>query len=293
VRYWLCTLAALLLAGACIVLIDNGVYHLVRTGSCGSSSTYVSSRPCPPGTAGHILGLIGGIFGALGAIGIYAARGNRGGGSATLGLGLILWGLVFITIPLSMLVAAYGPANNHNSGARLTAIILAAVFIPMGLAPLLFASRGRKKQALMLELATHGRRCSGVVESVRDTGVTINDNPRVKITVRAEPPGEPPFTVVKTATVSRVRIPRPGDRCVVFYDPANREESNGITFDPVPGFIHPASADLPSRPPPAAAPADSDQDALDKIAKLAEMRDRGIVTPEEFEEQKRRLLNEV
>jgi Short C-terminal domain len=279
VRYWACVLAALLLAGASIVLIDDGIYHLVRTGSCASSSTYVSSRPCPPGTAGHILGLIGGVFGALIAVGIYAARGRPGGAGGTLGLGVVLWSLVFVTIPASMLVAAYGPANNHNSGARTTAIILAAVFIPMGLAPLLLVSRGRKKQALMLQLATQGRRCSGVVESVEDTNVTINDNPRVRITVRAEPPGEPPFRVVKTATVSRVRIPRPGDRCVVFYDAANREESNGITFDQVPGFAAPAT--------------DGNEDALEKIEKLAELRDRGIVTPAEFEEQKRKLLNEV
>jgi len=275
VRYWLCTLGALLLAGACIVLIDNGIYHLVRTGSCGSSSTYVSSRPCPPGTAGHILGLIGGVFGAIAAVGIYAARGQRGGGTATVGLGLILWCLVFVTIPLSMLVAAFGPANNHSSGARTTSIILAAVFIPMGLAPLPFIARGRRKQAMAL-----GRRCSGVVESVEDTNVTINDNPRVRITVRAEPPGEAPFTIVKTATVSRVRVPRPGDRCVVFYDPANREQSNGITFDPVPGFEQPAGAD-------------GDEDALEKIEKLAGLRDRGILTAEEFEAQKKRLLNEV
>ena len=278
-RYWLCTLGALLLAGACIVLIDNGIYHLVRTGSCGSSSTYVSSRPCPPGTAGHILGLIGGVFGALAAVGIYAARGRRGGGSATLGLGLILWSLVFVTIPASMLVAAYGPASNHSSGARTTAIVLAAVFIPMGLAPLPFAFRGRKKQAMMLELATTGRRCPGVVESVEDTNVTINDNPRVRITVRAEPPGESPFTIVKTATVSRVRVPRPGDRCLVFYDPSNREQRNGITFDQVPGFVQPAD--------------DGDEDALEKIEKLAELRDRGILTAEEFDAQKKRLLNEV
>ena len=283
-RYWVCTLGALLLAGACIVLIDNGIYHLVRTGSCGSRSNYISSRPCPPGTAGHILGLIGGVFGAIAAVGIYAARGKRGGGSATIGLGLILWTLVFVTIPASMLVAAYGPANNHNSAARTTSIILAAVFIPMGLAPLPFAIRGRKKQAVMLELATQGKRCSGVVESVQDTGVTINNNPRVRITVRAEPPGESPFTIEKTATVSRVRVPRPGDRCVVFYDPANREQRNGVTFDPVPGFTQPV---------PAAVPDDGNEEALEKIEKLAQLRDRGIVTPQEFEEQKKRLLDEV
>jgi hypothetical protein len=136
-----------------------------------------------------------------------------------------------------------------------------------------------------------------VVLSVEDTGMTINDNPRVKITVRAEPPGESPWTIVKTATVSRVSIPRPGDRCVVFYDPANREEGNGITFDPVPGFSSPLAAPAPAAAPVAtAAPGrvqENDGDPLERIAKLGQLRDQGLVTPEEFEAQKRRLLDEV
>ena len=114
------------------------------------------------------------------------------------------------------------------------AVVFGVVFIPMGLAPVAFSFLGRGKAAKAAALATRGKRCPGTVTSVEDTGVTINDNPMVKITVRAEPPGEPPFTIVKTATVSRVKIPRAGDRCTVLYDPANREEENGITFDLVP-----------------------------------------------------------
>ena len=278
-RYWLFTIAGLLLAGASIVAIDDGIYHLVRTGSCGSSNTYISTRPCPPGTALHILGLVGGIFGALLGVALYAARGG-GSSRSTIGLGLIVWSLLFVTIAGSVAFAAYGPANNHSSGARTTAIVLGAIFVPMGLAPLPLARGGRRKQARLAQLAQQGRRCPGVVVSVEDTGMTINDNPHVRITVRAEPPGEAPFTIVKKATVSRVRIPRAGDRCVVFYDPANRETSNGITFDPVPGFVQ------------AVAP-DDDDDPLDQIAKLGELRDRGLVTAEEFEAQKKRLLGEL
>jgi hypothetical protein len=90
--------------------------------------------------------------------------------------------------------------------------------------------------------------------------------------------------------VSRVRIPRPGDRCVVFYDPAARETRNGITFDPVPGFV----AAAPARASADDGDADGDgDDPLDKIAKLGELRDQGIVTSEEFEAQKKRLLDEL
>jgi hypothetical protein len=289
VRYWLFTIAGLLIAGAAIVAVDSGIYHLVRTGSCGSSNTYISTRPCPPGTGLHILSLIGGVFGGLIGIALYAARGPRASGS-TVGLGAIMWSLLFVTIPASIALAAFGPANNHSAGARATAIILGAVFVPMGLAPLPFALRGRRKQDRMVALATHGKRCGGVITSVADTGVTINDNPRVRITVRAEPPGESPFTIVKTATVSRVKIPRAGDRCVVFYDPANREGSNGITLDPVPGF---SAAPAPVVPASAPVPAGEDDDPLERIAKLGQLRDQGLVTPEEFEAQKKRLLDEL
>jgi hypothetical protein len=279
-------LAGLAIAGGAIVAVDWGIYHLVRTGSCGTSSTYITTRPCPPGTGLHILALVGGIFAGLFGIALFAARGQRGR-PARIGLALIMWSLLFLTLAGSVAYAAYGPANNHNSGARTAAVVLALVFVPMGLAPIPFALVGGRRRQKALELAAHGRRCAGEVTSVEDTGITINDNPRVRITVRAEPPGEPPFTIVKTATVPRVRIPRPGDRCTVFYDPADREQSNGITFDPVPGFS-PAAPEPPARD-----ERDDDEDPLAKIERLGRLRDRGLVTQEEFEEQKRRLLRDL
>jgi hypothetical protein len=150
-----------------------------------------------------------------------------------------------------------------------------------------------------MELMASGKRCSGEVVSVEDTGITINDNPRVKITVRAEPPGEPPFTIVKNATVSRVSIPRRGDRCTVFYDPADRENRNGITFDPVPGVTTAVTGMSASATPgpdytlPYARPGEEDDDALEKIERLGELRDTGLISQAEFDDQKRRLLGEV
>src|SRR5262245_23247897 len=50
------------------LLLAAGLNALFATGSCGSSPTFVSAHPCPPGTGGHILELMGGIF--LAVIGI-------------------------------------------------------------------------------------------------------------------------------------------------------------------------------------------------------------------------------
>ena len=219
-RYWLFMLGGLFVAGASIVLLDNGLFHLVRTGSCGSNGTYVSYRPCPPGTGGHILSLIGGIFGALIGIGLYAARGKAGGAVSSAGLGVIMWSLLFVTIAGSIAYAAYGPGNTDSSGAKTTAIILGVLFVPMGLAPLPFALKGRGKAKQLVQLST-----------------------------------------------------------------------TGFSTSVVPPFATPYAR--PPSPRPAAAPAAVAEDPLEKIAKLGQLRDRGLLTPEEFEAQKKRLLGEV
>jgi Short C-terminal domain len=222
-KYWVRTLIGLAIAGAAVVGFDWGIYHLVRTGSCGSSPTYISVRPCPPGTGGHILALIGGVFAGLIGIAVYASRGKRGRPSP-IALGLIMWSLLFLTLAGSVALAAYGPANNDNSGARTAAIVLGFIFVPMGLAPLPLALGGGRKRQRLAQLAEQGK------------GFTAAP------AFGAWPaPAAAPFA---------------------------------------------AAAGTP-------APAPDDDDPLDKIAKLGQLRDRGIVTPEEFEAQKRRLLDEL
>jgi len=288
-------LIGLLLAGGAIVAFDWGLYHVVRTGSCGAHDDGTIDPPCPPGTGVHILAIVFGAFVALGGIAVWATRGKSGRPSRV-PLGMIMWSLTFLTIPAALAVASFGPAHNpDNTGAQLTTIILGAIFVPMGLAPLPFALGMNRKRQLAAQLVASGKRCPGEVLSVEDTNVTINDNPRVRITVRAEPPGEAPFTIVKTATVSRVAIPRAGDRCTVFYDPADRLNRNGITFDPVPASLGggPVSRRAARSTVASVQSEEDDDDPIAKIEKLGQLRDRGLITPEEFEAQKRRLLGEV
>jgi hypothetical protein len=210
-RYWVRVVLALAICALATVGIDWGIYHLVRTGSCGSSSTYVTYRPCPPGTGGHILALIGGIFGGLIGAGIWATRGP-GGRPSRVPLFLILWSLLFVTIAGSVAFAAYGPASNDSSGAQTTAIILGVIFIPMGLAPLPFALSGSYRSTPAAQFAT--------------------------------------------------------------------------TRTPVPSVYA-------APPPPKPVVASDEGDPLDRIAKLGELRDKGLITPAEFEAEKKRLLAEM
>jgi hypothetical protein len=141
-----------------------------------------------------------------------------------------------------MLVAAFGPAAPSDaSGWQLAAIINAAVGIPIGLAPLVMLFSRRSKADTAEWLMRDGSRAPGEVTAVEDTGITINENPRVTITVRVDAPGQAPFEVRKTFTASRVDVPRRGDRCTVFYDP-NDHSRTAITFDQVPaGTTAPAA----------------------------------------------------
>lgn len=76
---------------------------------------------------------------------------------------------------------------------------------------------GKKKKRIL----ESGISAQATVLAVQDTGMTINDNPRVKLKMQVMPDGGTPFEATKTMTVSRVAIPRAGDQFYVKYDPAN------------------------------------------------------------------------
>ena len=62
----------------------------------------------------------------------------------------------------------------------------------------------------------------GEVLKVEDTKVTINDNPRVEITVKIYTKDGAPFESKFTNTVSRVEIPRRGDHLALKFDPNDK-----------------------------------------------------------------------
>jgi hypothetical protein len=84
---------------------------------------------------------------------------------------------------------------------------------------------GNKKKENILE---HGAQARAVVVDVADTGMTINNNPRVQLTLQVQPEGQAPFEARKKLTVSRVAIPSIGDTYFVRFDPANPSE---VEFD--------------------------------------------------------------
>lgn len=70
------------------------------------------------------------------------------------------------------------------------------------------------------QLLRTGMAAPGTITDVADTGATINESPRVELTVRVTPgDGTEPFDLRRKLIVSRVKVPRVGERMTVFYDP--------------------------------------------------------------------------
>jgi hypothetical protein len=164
---------------------------------------------------------------------------------------------------------------------------------------------GKKKKEKALNLVATGAKAVGTVLSVQDTGMTMNDNPRIKMTFRIEPiDGSPPFDAEKTKVVSRVQIPRSGDRYPVWYDledpsswafatvendegRAQIRQLFGAAAETITGVGNPAAAAAPA-PAEAAAP-----DPMERLNKLGELRAAGVLTDAEFEAKKAEILAQI
>ncbi|MGI8461246.1 MAG: SHOCT domain-containing protein [Solirubrobacterales bacterium] len=159
----------------------------------------------------------------------------------------------------------------------------------------LFSSKKKKAENL---LAT-GSRGAGTVIQVQDTGMTVNDNPRVKMTFRVEPlDGGSAFDVQKTKTVPRIQIPRQGDRYPVFYDAADPnnwafamivDDEGRATMRQMFGAVAETFVGM-NTPAAPAAQGMQGQDTVEQIKQLADLHAQGALTDDEFAAQKKKLL---
>nr|WP_238937252.1 DUF3592 domain-containing protein [Streptomyces clavuligerus] len=99
----------------------------------------------------------------------------------------------------------------------LTLLILVALRV---LASLRYERAERLRVARARAVVTTGRRTKGVVIEARETGMVTRDRPRAHFVVRFIDETGSPRSVTKTALFPRTELPRPGDRAVVWYDPA-------------------------------------------------------------------------
>jgi Short C-terminal domain len=233
---------------AACAAITWGVRGLTLTGECGE----YPAPPCPPESVPYFLAVGIGLPVAI----IAAIAGGR-----------LLIAAIFTAPGIAMVWAALDqPADQRLPLLVFGALLAAGPVLLLAVILLVHA----RKAGLAEQLVGGGAKAVGTVTGIRDTGVTINKNPRVVLTLRIEPlDGSPPFDGTMRLTVSRVDLPYPGKRFPVWFDRANPRRFVLGTPEP-------------------AAPADP----LDRLAKLNELRLAGALTQAEFEAQKARLLRQ-
>ena len=262
------------------VLIAAALYHLLQVGNCGG----IGAPPCPGSAIPYIAALPIGILVSI--LGIF------------MGGGAIAFAGVFLAVGLgSMAAAAFGEAGKEMAsfgwwfGGMFTFFGVAPLVAGLALRPIAAA-----REAKAMRLIATGKQGVGTIKEVLDTGITINNNPRVEIVMRIDPvDGGPALERTKTSTVSRVAVPKIGERYPVWYDPADEDNwAFGTDMEAnAPPEIKAAFARARARPDePAEAPAEPAPapSPLEELARLNELRMAGAVTEREFETAKARLL---
>ncbi len=69
-------------------------------------------------------------------------------------------------------------------------------------------------------LAQNGADATAEVVSITDTGATINMNPVVVLVLKVTPASGAEFQTAAQVTVSRIAVPRAGDKIKIKYNPA-------------------------------------------------------------------------
>jgi hypothetical protein len=142
--YYAKLLFGLALFLASFVVFEVALVKLLQIGTCASGNTpYAIAQPCPEGTGKWAIALPASIFGGLAGAAIYAFRGNRPGGDlfeAPIGFGSVAWAMLFTGTGLVCLGVRLFSDVPLQAGAKFATIFLACLFIPMGLAPIVFGA---------------------------------------------------------------------------------------------------------------------------------------------------------
>jgi hypothetical protein len=109
------------------------------------------------------------------------------------------------------------------------------------------------------------------VLEVRDTGTTINDDPQIALLLEVRPSMAATFQTELKTLVSRLEVAnyRPGCKAVVLYDPTNPKRMVLQSFEP------------------ATSVAGSTEDRLTELGRL---KDRGLITPSEYERKREEII---
>ena len=106
-------------------------------------------------------------------------------------------------------------------------LCIAGTFVFAILIYWLYGRRGRKKAEALMETGQQGQ---ATVLSLEDTGVLINNNPRVRIGLEVHIEGYQPYRVVKTMTIPMIKISQVqvGSEIAILADPSEPDNPDKV-----------------------------------------------------------------
>ncbi len=144
-----------------------------------------------------------------------------------------------------------------------------------------------------------GVRAYAEVRSAEQTPISVTiGNPNLlgnneihwHLQLRVLPEFEPPFDAAVHVLLPQINQPRPGTRVAVLYDPngfrAQMMQRGAEMQQQAMTAMQAAEAQAAQAPP-------ASNDPVDRLERLAALKDRGLITDDEFEQQKRRILGEI
>jgi len=204
---------------------------------------------------------------------------------------VLVTGIITVSPMIFMAMAAVGiallAAAAHNAHQSVMAYCLGGFLLLLGLAlsAVGFYARSADLTDGRAALLATGSPGLATVLSLTDTGGSVNDNPQVIMRVRIEPSdGSPAFESTRTVVVSRLAIPRPGQRVAVYYDPAAPDRFAVDTSTD--GGAGPLAEQSRVESSAAATPP---VDPVERLGKLHALWLAGALTDEEFQRQKAKL----
>jgi hypothetical protein len=197
-----------ILAAAGGVALVAAMTAMDRIGDCGNGY----DPPCPPGIENDFYLMAGAVVCiAIGSI-------------MTWGVGLVV---AIAAAGVAALVYSQTVEANLRSDEFITAGVcfgLLAVGVAIGSAAV--RAGAAKRRAIEERIAEetrfkrHATMTAGTVAALRDTGITVNDNPQALITVAYARADGTTAQVDTTEVVPRLEVPRRGDPATVWYDPS-------------------------------------------------------------------------
>jgi hypothetical protein len=270
-RFYGFGLVGAVVVGVSIAMVAWLGYGFGQIGSCSSTGRLSNGRSVRTCTSSETLRIIL-IFPAVwgGVLGLFLAGRRARRRDRTPTFGLAVWVVGYLVVGTALAASAFDPANESRGGDRWGWAIPGFIFVPQGLAGIVFGVVRSARAAKARDLVATGVRAPAVIQAISFTGVTVNEQPRVEIDLEVRPAAGSPFAASKTCLVSRFDPPRVGDEVVVWYD---ADDPSSFALD------------LSHRRPAAGA-----HGLTEELERLGALHQQGLLTDAELAQAKARVL---